>query len=362
MRSGETLSGRSLEEALCSGDYLPRSSGKKIGWLHVAKTGTSFLTTVVHHACAGLPPSFSVAALVTEEERLRASLSAAEQQKANALMQQSNVWAVLDQRYNVTAACFEHDLLDRGRAVTQNGATVGWRNHVPVEWSRDGDHKLAALFRAPTQRLLSAFHHDGAHGPLGATLSDRSALRAAGVAAYARYCPGVCSSLADTSTLAAAAAGAAQCADPASAARRAAAYSRTTRCVANKQCSFLLGRACTSLTDAHLAADRLSKFAFVGLTEHFNASVCLFHRQLGGEPLPVEFEASRQHQGDAKRSGWYDDTELRAAGVDEAYDEVVYAEARRLFVRLLSNVTGWRCAIHDHHERQAPLLTCARAE
>eukprot|EP00928_Gymnodinium_smaydae_P057458 TRINITY_DN4069_c0_g1_i3.p1 TRINITY_DN4069_c0_g1~~TRINITY_DN4069_c0_g1_i3.p1 ORF type:complete len:723 (+),score=158.17 TRINITY_DN4069_c0_g1_i3:44-2170(+) len=45
--------------------------------------------------------------------------------------------------------------------------------------------------------------------------------------------------------------------------------------------------------DVDLALERLNGFKFVGLTEEYSLSVCLFHAMFGGECLPVEFDNMR---------------------------------------------------------------------
>ena len=94
---------------------------------------------------------------------------------------------------------------------------------------------------------------------------------------------------------------------------------------------------------------RLRKgFAFVGLTDLWTPSVCLFHRMLGGAPRAGEFESSRVNRGvngtgSEKRSGRYDEAQL--GGYRDEYDEALYATARARFVHQLQLTTGWRCAI-----------------
>jgi hypothetical protein len=45
--------------------------------------------------------------------------------------------------------------------------------------------------------------------------------------------------------------------------------------------------------DLKLALTRLSQFGFVGLTEEWNLSICLFHQKFGGEPFGPEFLKNR---------------------------------------------------------------------
>ena len=42
------------------------------------------------------------------------------------------------------------------------------------------------------------------------------------------------------------------------------------------------------------ACARLRRFAFVGLTEYYDASVCLFHEMFGGRVRPNEFKNVRE--------------------------------------------------------------------
>ena len=94
---------------------------------------------------------------------------------------------------------------------------------------------------------------------------------------------------------------------------------------------------------------------FVGLTELWNLSVCAFHRQLGGTPQPAEFAPSRQYNGTAKGSSRYFASEL--PGYYDEYDEYVYEWARSRFVRDVSNLSGWRCAMERWEDGDR--LACA---
>jgi hypothetical protein len=46
--------------------------------------------------------------------------------------------------------------------------------------------------------------------------------------------------------------------------------------------------------DVELAIQRLNGFAFVGILEEFDLAVCLFHKMMGSECLPVEFLNTRE--------------------------------------------------------------------
>lgn len=68
-----------------------------------------------------------------------------------------------------------------------------------------------------------------------------------------------------------------------------------------KSCTtkMLIGKMCATpvnitASDRSLALSNLRGFAFVGLTEAFNASVCLFHHMHGGPVFPFEFAYVRE--------------------------------------------------------------------
>ena len=215
------------EARLCALPSPPQRQ-ERVSWLHIPKTGTSFMTTIMHYACVGLPPSLSAADFVAQEAKEHSAAAAASP------MSTSSPWAQLDRAVNISSSCYAHLLVDRGWAVrSDDSAIVGWRAHVPlVSWNADREH-LVSMFRQPAQRLLSGFHHAG--GPHGVPPLDRSSIRTA--PDYARYCPrhGPRGTHAPPSTT----------------------PERSIQCVANKQCAYLLGRPCVAWSDAHEAGRRL---------------------------------------------------------------------------------------------------------
>lgn len=74
-------------------------------------------------------------------------------------------------------------------------------------------------------------------------------------------------------------------------------------------------------------------FAFVGLTEEWDLSVCLFHAMFGGSCHPREFENTRpgtqRLAGTLTASGSYNASVL--GDWEDPYDEPVYAHARDIF-------------------------------
>mmetsp|Transcript_15109 Transcript_15109/g.28408 ORF Transcript_15109/g.28408 Transcript_15109/m.28408 type:complete len:331 (-) Transcript_15109:78-1070(-) len=93
---------------------------------------------------------------------------------------------------------------------------------------------------------------------------------------------------------------------------------------------------CRNLTeaDALLAAAKLREgFAFVGLTEAWNLSMCLLHRMLGGDCLASDFEDTRPSMEGENRSHRYDVSELK--GFTDPVDGLLYKEGRKIFFQAL---------------------------
>lgn len=182
------------------------------------------------------------------------------------------------------------------------------RHHVPfseeVLWSKEPI--AAAIFREPSQRLMSAYsakpglHADGMSHRLKKRLKDQCSGKPE---CYARF-PGV----------------------------------------ANCVTKMLLGHHCGGghtlrPGEAAEAAERVrTNFSFVGLTSCLRESVCLFHRLYGAAPRPAEFATIRSNDvraacgGDVavnKTRGWYDTTPLE--GFVDTPDEGVYAAALEIF-------------------------------
>lgn len=81
-------------------------------------------------------------------------------------------------------------------------------------------------------------------------------------------------------------------------------------------------------------------FKFIGLSEEYDLSVCLFHAKLGGECLPAEFEHMRK-RGDRRTR--YNSSRLQ--GYKDETDGMLYEEAKRIFWENIAKykVTRERC-------------------
>ncbi|CAE7503283.1 unnamed protein product [Symbiodinium sp. CCMP2456] len=88
----------------------------------------------------------------------------------------------------------------------------------------------------------------------------------------------------------------------------------------------------TSLTreDAAVAAQRVQEgFAFVGITEMWDLSICLFHKMFGGPCLASDFDDSNPSSAGKTAHADYNTSDLM--GWHDDIDEVVYASALDVF-------------------------------
>jgi len=120
----------------------------------------------------------------------------------------------------------------------------------------------------------------------------------------------------------------------------------------------LLGARCAAniaLKPKHAvqAIDRLqSALAFIGITDLWAPSICLFHRQFGNEVDPTEMINVRQsdtlseaaeHQASPTPDAV--DTEIEVGAVLDPYDMVVFQAALRLFA---GRCKAWRVKLPPH--------------
>ncbi|OLQ00578.1 hypothetical protein AK812_SmicGene16759 [Symbiodinium microadriaticum] len=88
--------------------------------------------------------------------------------------------------------------------------------------------------------------------------------------------------------------------------------------------------------DATEAARRVHDgFAFVGITEEWDLSICLFHKMFGGACNAFEFEDTRPSYDGKSADQDYDTAQLQ--GWHDDIDEVVYAAALEVFRRNLAS-------------------------
>ena len=263
------------------------AAGPIIRWLHIPKCGTSFANAVYRYGCGtGVFDSVNTT--------LASFNGAFEARLVKEIRPEATCYAPAGKMY-------------------PHGAAM----HLPVGPLDEKLHtlppgrSLVGLFRQPTQRLISAYYHNmHAHGM---DKDHRAKLVARcgrlpereGLECFARF-PGV-----------------AGCAT-----------------------KMLLGHACGAVVP--LSAANISEavrrvrdwFAFAGVTDCFDASVCAFHTTMtGGAIAPADSELEHVRAGATRpASGVYDEG-LLGGFVDEA-DEAVYAQALRMLEEYVERDTG----------------------
>jgi len=110
-------------------------------------------------------------------------------------------------------------------------------------------------------------------------------------------------------------------------------FTEYAQCVRGCTARMLTGHACgdtdvTVATQPTLASDAVrvmrNHVGFVGMTEHWAASVCLFHARFGGECVAAELS-------DVRPGGYTPDTSLDADWPGDAVDETVFDAATEIF-------------------------------
>merc|ERR1719346_762493 len=77
--------------------------------------------------------------------------------------------------------------------------------------------------------------------------------------------------------------------------------------------------------DTRTALDRLDGFKFVGLTEQWDLSICLFHAMFGGECLQNEFRNMRPSDNRTREAA------TPFENFTDPYDGLVYSKVEQMF-------------------------------
>jgi len=119
-------------------------------------------------------------------------------------------------------------------------------------------------------------------------------------------------------------------------------------CVQGCETNMLTGHECASdIRDSQSyvqeALKRLPKLGFVGLTAHWDSTVCLWHAKLGGECLPSEFKNLRVGVAREENSS-YDESVYE--GSFKPIDEAIHEHAEEVFVNdmVKHEVSPYSCA------------------
>jgi len=263
--------------------YPPKEGRPPIRWLHIPKTGTSFANTIWHYGCPMLPENTSVADYDGRYE------------------------GHLNEEYPIEKWC--PNLVDHTPST-----------HKPIgamEWSVN-EGNFVAMVRDPTERIISAYSYANHHCIKDCNPENKKWLPALDSAKSCnevrdisrRYSP-ECDALHES-----------RC--PSDYAETLAAQGCMTK--------MILGYPCSSKVDLDAdmrqkAVDRVKEgFAFVGLVEEWDLSLCMFHRELGGELYNAETAHIRSN---SHEEGPKDCPSEET--IEDDLDQPVYDAARQIF-------------------------------
>jgi hypothetical protein len=265
--------------ACSAGNHTTTQMRQAIRWLHFPKCGSTLAVSIVAYACSDSVPAWHAAGMALKGGRIDVRMA--------------------------------HAVGARGRT---RGARCEGRLLLPFDGHRPvsaRDTHLVAMFRRPSQRLISAYL-DNYHA-WGLARKERAQLKALAptVSSFARY-PGVAGCYA--------------------------------KMLAGHQCAERIDLSDGTVLQRALEVLQSGRFAFIGLVEEWASSICLFHRTLPGSARPMIAEF--RHLGHSVNShrdipwlptsqvdGKYNESVLE--GFVDAVDERVYEEAAAIFRRNL---------------------------
>lgn len=109
--------------------------------------------------------------------------------------------------------------------------------------------------------------------------------------------------------------------------------------------------------DLATAKYRLNRgFVFLGLTEHWELSICLAHKIFGGPCRGSDFQDSRLGKKRLEKDTGYDLSKFGLKGFTDPYDAELYAEGERFFAEALHlfGVTAKECTTCMREARKRP--------
>lgn len=235
---------------------------KPLFWVHVPKTGSSFLNTIVTHD--GICPNLPDGEYVTPQ-MIRANPYAGEQFTEK--YGNESYCSGLDESFT-----FKHCGISKYNSTTRKGHGV-------------------IMLRDPKQRLISQYIHDQ-------TVASPIFPKTPEFKLYARKTKGM-------------------------------AVKMLAFDDARGSCTHFVTNATLTTQHVELAKSRLrTDFAFVGLTDRWEESICLFHAMFGGPCRDLEFANVRPGAENKHDLGY----NVSAYGdVGDEFDEPLYGEAVEIF-------------------------------
>mmetsp|Transcript_50630 Transcript_50630/g.94133 ORF Transcript_50630/g.94133 Transcript_50630/m.94133 type:complete len:371 (+) Transcript_50630:270-1382(+) len=343
-----TLNGKIPEQPLCACVTDPdREPLRPLRWLHIPKCGTSLGISLIYYGCTNVPDSIEI-------------------RVAHAGIEPS-VPEGVDSPFD-----YKRDCLRRGAFVARAGV-VG--SHVGLDYGQDWDlgqskGHVVAFFREPGQRLISAYWHaqhaDGMPRSTWGLMREKISLVERNMSHWAEKVAHVPKAQLQRDTPL----------EILPEYRKAMQTYFYWRGVQGCMTKMVLGFRCaddvelTPLMHARAKYRIAHDFAFVGLTEEWDASICLFHQMLGGHAREIEFlnyragKMTRVKEGKDKASPggsakaaaeerrkkaekMYDVSVLK--GLVDPWDSETYEAARGVFVGNIRKFST--CPGHEEKQR-----------
>jgi len=249
---------------------------KPITWFHVPKCGTSFANTLFHHK--EICPKFPEKAMIS---RVKTGIPGP---MLKMISSSPGMYGVDIGKFTANNSLEEYC----GHSIDTHLQGLG-HNGVGMAWNDVAGHSMIFL-RQPEQRIISAYRH-GRHG---------------------------CASCDKDTTLAQYAPLAAGC---------------VTRMLNREGDDACVNDSPPTLVEVAQALHRLrTGFIFIGITEQWDLSICLFHAKYGGKCNAYETLNTRPGRSlDKAHPSYYDTDELN--GFVDMFDRQLYMEAVASFER-----------------------------
>eukprot|EP00927_Polykrikos_kofoidii_P064622 TRINITY_DN6004_c0_g1_i3.p1 TRINITY_DN6004_c0_g1~~TRINITY_DN6004_c0_g1_i3.p1 ORF type:complete len:357 (-),score=45.20 TRINITY_DN6004_c0_g1_i3:67-1086(-) len=260
----------------------------QLAWLHIPKTGSSFGTTLAHTANSSLPQRAHIPSGTNKSDPEDVIVTKED------LVSQHLVLDFFKHKYPV-------DVWFNG--VFRNPINPG--DHIPIRENEEAEWRglWVGMFRQPEERVSSAWHN--------------FALGKGDMFAFQRIVAGQ-----QTSMLSLGVSGRAKidCETQGGGQNGPAPACETAR---------------TLVPNVRLALKRLNEFNFIGLTEEWDFSICLFHVLYKSDCLSVEFENIRPTEyHESERQQELDIKRLKEN--PDPYDTIIYKAAVSAFQELKS--------------------------
>ena len=232
-------------------------------WLHVPKTGTSFANTLVFWACPELPDKNLLVDQEISIDKLGEPLSASCQERIA-----SKFLPGLDGPYMDTEFFLATQRSKRPRPPWENQGHL----HVPLP-SDITDNELRytmSFFREPEKRIISHFYFN--HPRLFTRTDHQGKL-------LQKDPNAICQWLLDNNYI-----------------------SMMTKMILGYHRFDSVTKQNLTLFDAADACDKVRALGFIGITDYWDASICLFHAEFGGEARSAEKINTRKNPTGVKQN------------------------------------------------------------